>query len=220
MGDGGSGGDPQGNGQRLDTLLGKILRVDVTSDPGHSVVPPTNPFVAKAGAKPEIWATGMRNPWRFSFDRANGDLWIGDVGQDQVEEIDVGRATDGRGRGLNYGWSKMEGSRCFASILGCDQAGLTAPFTEYAHGSGDCAVIGGYVYRGAAIPALAGTYLFADECSGTIRAVAAANPSDQKPVVLLQSRRAISSFGEDEAGEHYLTDLASGDLLQVVRASP
>jgi glucose/arabinose dehydrogenase len=222
MGDGGSGGDPRGNGQRLGTLLGKIVRIDVMSDPGSDryVVPPTNPFVANPDAKPEIWAFGMRNPWRFSFDRANGDLWIGDVGQDQVEEIDVGRAADGGGAGLNYGWNRMEGTRCFKSILGCDQAGLTAPFTEYAHGSGDCAIIGGYVYRGNAIPGLQGTYLFADECSGTIRAVVAAGPSGQEPVVLLESRRAISSFGEDEVGELYLTDLASGDLLQVVRASP
>ena len=108
----------------------------------------------------------MRNPWRFSFDRANGDLWIGDVGQDAVEEIDVARASEGGGRGLNYGWNRMEGTHCFNSILGCDQTGLTAPFTEYEHGSGDCAVIGGYVYRGSAIPGLQGTYLFGDECSG------------------------------------------------------
>jgi glucose/arabinose dehydrogenase len=160
----------------------------------------------------------MRNPWRFSFDRANGDLWIGDVGQDEVEEIDVGRAAEGGGGGLNYGWNRMEGTHCFASIVGCDQTGLTAPFTEYEHGAGDCAVIGGYVYRGSAIPGLQGTYLFGDECSGLIRAVAAAGPSGQKPVVLLPSGREISSFGEDEAGELYVTDLASGDLLQVVAA--
>jgi glucose/arabinose dehydrogenase len=222
MGDGGSGGDPRGNGQSVRTLLGKILRIDVISDPGSDryLVPKTNPLVAQAAAKPEIWALGMRNPWRFSFDRANGDLWIGDVGQDQVEEIDVGRAAEGGARGLNYGWNRMEGTHCFNSIVGCDQTGLTGPFTEYEHGSGDCAVIGGYVYRGSAIPGLQGTYLFADECSGLIRAVAADGPSGGEPVVLLRSRRTISSFGEDEAGELYVTDLASGELLQVVRASP
>jgi glucose/arabinose dehydrogenase len=222
MGDGGSGGDPQGNGQRLDTHLGKILRLDVTSDPGSApyLVPPTNPFLATAGAKPEIWAYGMRNPWRFSFDRATGDLWIGDVGQGEWEEIDVARSADGGGRGLDFGWNRMEGGHCFQAILGCDQSGLALPFTEYDHGAGDCAVIGGYVYRGAAIPALRGTYLFADECSGTIRAVAGDGPAGQAPRVVLESHRAISSFGEDEAGELYLTDLASGDLLQIVAAAP
>ena len=220
MGDGGSHGDPKGNGQSVRSLLGKILRIDVISVPGSDryVVPPTNPLVANSSAKPEIWSVGMRNPWRFSFDRANGDLWIGDVGQDAVEEVDVGRAADGGGGGLNYGWNRMEGTHCFASILGCDQTGLTAPLTEYEHGSGDCAVIGGYVYRGSSIPGLQGTYLFADECSGRIRAVAAAGPSGQKPFVLLPSGRTISSFGEDEAGELYVTDLASGELLQVVAA--
>ena len=222
MGDGGSGGDPQGNGQRLDTLLGKILRIDPLhgSTTADYSVPDTNPFVGTAGARPEIWAYGLRNPWRFSFDRASGDLWIGDVGQDQWEEVDVARAVDGGGRGVDYGWNRMEGAHCFNAILGCDQTGLTPPFTEYGHGSGDCAVIGGYVYRGKSVPALVGTYLFADECSGTIRAVTAAGAPGQAPVVVLESHRAISSFGEDEAGELYLTDLASGDLLQVVATSP
>jgi glucose/arabinose dehydrogenase len=222
MGDGGSGGDPQGNGQRLDTLLAKILRLDVTSDPGSAryVVPPTNPFIGRSGAKPEIWAYGVRNPWRFSFDRTTGDLWIGDVGQDRYEEVDVARAADGGGRGVDYGWNRMEGAHCFNAIFGCDQSGLTLPFAEYGHGAGDCAVIGGYVYRGSAIPGLVGTYLFGDECSGTIRAVAATGPASQAAIVVLESRRAISSFGEDEAGELYLTDLASGDLLQVVATSP
>jgi glucose/arabinose dehydrogenase len=223
MGDGGSGGDPQGNGQRLETLLGKILRIDplhAISTAGYSV-PDTNPFIgSSAGARPEIWAFGLRNPWRFSFDRADGDLWIGDVGQASWEEVDVARAADGGGRGLDYGWNRMEGSHCFHAILGCDQAGLAPPLTEYGHGSGDCAVIGGYVYRGPAIPALVGTYLFADECTGTIRAIPAAGPPGQPPVVVLESHRTISSFGEDEVGELYLTDLASGDLLQVVATSP
>ena len=220
MGDGGSGGDPQGNGQRLDTLLGKILRLDVTSDPGSAtaLAPASNPFVGRAGARPEIWAYGMRNPWRFSFDRATGDLWVGDVGQDRWEEVDVARAADGGERGLDFGWNRMEGTHCFGAIFGCDQAGLTLPVAEYDHAAGDCAVIGGYVYRGSAVPGLAGTYLFGDECSGTIRALDAARPADQAPRVVLETGRAISSFGEDEAGELYLTDLASGDLLRVAAA--
>ena len=222
MGDGGSGGDPQGNGQRLDTLLGKILRLDVTADASGTTyaAPPTNPFVATAGAKPEIWAYGMRNPWRFSFDRGTGDLWIGDVGQNQYEEVDVARASDGGGRGLDYGWNRMEATHCYAALFGCDQTGLTLPVAEYDHSAGDCAVIGGYVYRGPAIPALDGTYLFGDECSGTIRSISAAGTARQVPVVVRASHRAISSFGEDEVGELYLTDLASGDLLQVVAAAP
>lgn len=222
MGDGGSGGDPQGNGQRLDTLLGKILRLDVTTDSSATTyrAPPTNPFVATAGAKPEIWAYGMRNPWRFSFDRATGDLWIGDVGQNQFEEIDVARASDGGGRGLDYGWNRMEATHCYTALFGCDQAGLTLPVTEYDHSAGDCAVIGGYVYRGPALPTLDGTYLFGDECSGTIRSIPAGGPAGELPVIALESHRAISSLGEDEAGELYLTDLASGDLLQVVAAAP
>ncbi|MEA2632434.1 MAG: hypothetical protein QOE66_2653 [Chloroflexota bacterium] len=222
LGDGGSEGDPQGNGQRLDTLLGKILRLDVTTNPGGQqryVAPSSNPFVGTTGAKPEIWAYGLRNPWRFSFDKATGDLWIGDVGQDSWEEVDVARAADGGGLGIDYGWNRMEASHCFHALLGCDQTGLTLPVAEYGHGSGDCAVIGGYVYRGSAYPALAGTYLFSDECTGTIRAIDAAG-SARTPVVLLESHRTISSFGEDEAGELYLTDLASGDLLQVVATSP
>ncbi len=222
MGDGGSGGDPQGNGQRLDTLLGKILRIDpLHGGSAAYAVPDTNPFIAAGdGARPEIWAYGLRNPWRFSFDRALGDLWIGDVGQASWEEVDVARAADGGGRGLDYGWNRMEGTHCFQAILGCDQAGLALPVTEYGHGAGDCAIIGGYVYRGSAIPALDGTYLFADECTGTIRAIPAAGPPGPPSVVLLETHRAISSFGEDEVGELYLTDLASGDLLQVVAASP
>ena len=220
LGDGGSEGDPQGNGQRLDTLLGKILRVDVTADPtaDRVVIPTSNPFVGVAGAKGEIWAYGMRNPWRFSFDRTTGDLWIGDVGQDRYEEVDVARATEGGGRGLDFGWNRMEAGHCFNALLTCDQAGLTLPVAEYDHGSGDCAVIGGYVYRGTAVPGLVGTYLFGDECSGRIRSLPAAEPGGTAVRVVLATGRTISSFGEDEAGEMYLTDLASGDLLQVAAA--
>ena len=216
MGDGGSGGDPQGNGQRLDTLLGKLLRIDVTSPPPDGqtyAIPATNPYVGRAGAKPEIWAYGLRNPWRFSFDRKTGALWIGDVGQGRFEEVD--RALDG-GRGANYGWNVMEGSHCYPDGDSCDRTGLVLPLTEYDHSLSDCAIVGGFVYRGTAYPALRGGYIFGDECTGYIRAVDAAGPDQQTPSVLLDSHRAISSFGEDEAGELYLTDLASGGLYQVV----
>ena len=148
LGDGGSGGDPQGNGQRLDTLLAKILRIDVDAATGSGAyaIPPDNPFLATAGAKPEIWLTGLRNPWRFSFDGATGDLWIGDVGQAAWEEIDVARHGAG---GLNFGWNVMEGFHCYQPSNGCDKADLTLPVAEYGHDLG-CAVIGGVVVRDAA----------------------------------------------------------------------
>jgi glucose/arabinose dehydrogenase len=154
-GDGGSGGDPQGNGQRLDTPLGKILRIDV-DDPGSDGraygVPDDNPFLADPGAMPEIWLTGLRNPWRIRFDDATGDLWIGDVGQGEWEEIDVARAG---ASGLNYGWNRMEGFDCFEPRDGCDQSGLTLPVAVYGHGLG-CAVIGGVVVRDPNQPLLDG----------------------------------------------------------------
>jgi glucose/arabinose dehydrogenase len=216
MGDGGSGGDPQGNGQRRDTLLGKLLRIDVLSQrpAGQEyVVPSDNPFAEGGASRPEIWAYGLRNPWRFSFDRETGDLWIGDVGQGSYEEID--RAFVGEGRGANYGWNAMEGNHCFGNG-GCIAEDYAAPIAEYNHSRGDCAVIGGYVYRGEAYPSLLGGYVFGDECSGTIRGLVADGPDRQKPVTLLDTKHVISSFGEDEAGELYLTDLSSGELLQVV----
>jgi glucose/arabinose dehydrogenase len=215
MGDGGSGGDPMGNGQRLDTLLGKLLRIDVTIDAvaGQPYrIPADNPFTSDASRRPEIWAYGLRNPWRFSFDRETGDLWIGDVGQNAYEEID--RLAVGTPAGANLGWNIMEGRHCFASNP-CSRSNLVLPIAEYGHGAGDCAVIGGYVYRGSAFPALVGGYVFGDECSGTIRGLVAAGPDEQQPVVLLQSGRVVSSFGESDDGELFLTDLRSGELYQV-----
>ena len=218
MGDGGSGGDPQGNGQRLDTLLGKLLRVDVIAPPPSDkeyAIPSTNPFVGRAEAKPEIWSYGLRNPWRFSFDARTGDLWIGDVGQDRFEEVDRATKASGGGHGTDFGWNVMEASHCYPGGDSCDRTGLTLPLTEYDHSQGDCAVVGGYVYRGKAYPGLDGLYLFGDECSGFIRAVVADGPATQSPALLLKSGRTISSFGEDAAGELYLTDLASGELYEV-----
>jgi glucose/arabinose dehydrogenase len=216
MGDGGSGGDPMGNGQRLDTLLGKILRIDVDHAEGATpyAIPPDNPFVGQAGARPEIWLYGLRNPWRIGFDRATGDLWIGDVGQNAWEEIDVTRGGTG---GTNYGWARMEGFHCFPAGSTCDQTGLALPVAEYGHDAG-CSVIGGLVYRGEAAPRLAGGYVFSDVCSGTLWLLDAANDGPQTPIVAGESGRAISSFGEDEAGELYATDLG-GALLRVVVAN-
>jgi glucose/arabinose dehydrogenase len=216
-GDGGGGGDPIGAGQRLDTLLGKILRIDVDAEPASGLayaIPPDNPFVGRADARAEIWAFGLRNPWRISFDRATGDLWIGDVGQGRYEEIDVIPVGVG---GLNFGWNLMEGFHCYPSGDGCLRDGLTLPVAEYDHDFG-CSVTGGVVYRGVAQPLLVGGYLFADSCSGNVWLLDASLPEGAGPVLTLGSGRNISGFGEDEAGEVYATDIASGELLRIVAA--
>jgi glucose/arabinose dehydrogenase len=212
-GDGGSGGDPHGNGQSLKTLLGKILRIDVDGSGGERAyaIPPGNPFVGKADALPEIFLYGLRNPWRISFDRTTGDLWIGDVGQNAWEEIDVARAGTS---GENYGWNTMEGNHCFRPPSDCITTGLTLPVAEYSHDAG-CTVIGGNVYRGSAQPALAGGYYFGDYCSGTIWAIDPTGDALRDPTVVLKSTASLSSFGEDEAGELYATDIGGGELLRV-----
>jgi glucose/arabinose dehydrogenase len=217
-GDGGGGGDPQGNGQKLDTLLAKILRIDVdaTSDGRPYGIPGDNPFREQAGAQPEIWATGLRNPWRISFDRATDDLWIGDVGQGSFEEIDVVRA--GSGGGQNFGWNITEGFHCYPSGESCAPDGLTPPVTEYDHGFG-CSVTGGYVYRGSGQPAFAGGYVFADYCSGNVWLIDAQADEVREPRLVAETGRSISSFGEDEGGELFATDL-QGELLRVVAAAP
>ena len=214
-GDGGSAGDPHGNGQRLDTLLGKILRIDVDERPVDRAygIPSDNPFAGQGGARPEIFLHGLRNPWRISFDRATGDLWIGDVGQGRFEEIDVLRAGAG---GLNYGWARMEGFHCYPSGDGCERPEVTLPVAEYGHDLG-CAVTGGAVYRGAAFPVLAGGYVFSDACSGLLWVIDAARSERQEPTVVGETGRSIAGFGEDEAGELYAADLG-GALLRVVVA--
>ena len=212
-GDGGSGGDPQGNGQRLDTLLGKLLRIDPRQVGGAPYgVPADNPFVGRANARAEIWAYGLRNPWRFSFDRATGDLWIGDVGQSSIEEVDHWPA--GSPAGPDFGWNTMEASACFDPPEGCDRTGLVLPVAEYGHDRG-CSITGGYVYRGSALPGLVGTYLYGDYCSGTIWALdgTSASPS---PRVVGETGFALASFGEDEAGELYVADLSGGRILRLV----
>ncbi len=212
FGDGGSGGDPLGNGQDLQRLLGKILRIDIDADPaaGPYIVPSDNPY-ANGGGLPEIWHWGLRNPWRMSFDRATGDLWIGDVGQDAFEEVDVGRQGTSN---LNFGWNLMEASHCYNKRT-CKTEGLTFPVSEYGRDLG-CTVIGGYVYRGKAASFLVGTYLFADYCTGAIFAIDSASNVLTPPVTVGAGPGGqISAFGEDADGELYLTTL-DGHLLRLV----
>jgi len=213
-GDGGSAGDPQGNGRRLDTLLAKILRIDVDGEGGPGGpygIPSDNPYVTVAGARPEIWLTGLRNPWRIRFDFANGDLWIGDVGQGAWEEIDVARAGAGA---LDYGWNTMEGFHCFEPAEGCDQTGLTMPVAEYGHDQG-CAVIGGVVVRNPGRDRLAGGYLFGDSCSDNLWLMDPSGDGRREPVIAATLGRSVSSFGEGEDGTVYATSLANGELLRI-----
>ncbi len=209
-GDGGSGGDPQGNGQNTDTLLGKLLRVDIDHGVTYSI-PSDNPFVDDPEARNEIWALGLRNPWRFSFDRSTGDLYIGDVGQGSWEEIDFESRTNPGGR--NYGWNTMEGNHCYESS-GCSTEGLTLPSSEYSHALG-CSVTGGYVYRGTRFPSLRGLYLYGDFCSGTVWAMTQSGPGEWTAAVVGETGASISGFGEDESGELYLTDLWTGSVFLI-----
>jgi glucose/arabinose dehydrogenase len=213
LGDGGSGGDPNGTGQRRDDLLGSILRLSLS--PEGYAVPADNPFVGVSGVRGEIWSYGLRNPWRFSFDRLTGDLYIGDVGQNRLEEIDVAPGSAGGGRGVNYGWNVMEGRSCYASS-GCDTTGLTLPVLQYDHSQG-CSVTGGYVYRGAAIPALRGQYFYADYCSGFVRSFRLADgaPTEEASWPTLRPGGSVPSFGEDAAGELYILS-ADGRVLKIV----
>ena len=199
LGDGGSGGDPQGNGQNKEALLGKLLRLDVSTARGFAV-PPSNPFVGKAG-RDEVWAWGLRNPWRFSFDRATRDLFIADVGQNQAEEVDFQPANSTGGE--NYGWNVWEASQRYRSGDAADS--VVFPVAEYSHAGGACSVTGGYVYRGAAIPALQGTYLYGDYCSGVVWGLQARDGA-WATRQLLDTDLRISSFGEDAAGEVYVVD--------------
>jgi hypothetical protein len=202
VGDGGGVGDEEEDAQNLGNLLGKILRLDVDGAAPYAI-PPGNPFAATPGARPEIWALGLRNPWRFSFDRATGVLTIGDVGQGTREEVNVQPAGVG---GLNYCWPRLEGTHVFRPETPCTEGAPTGPLLEYATGVGDrCAVTGGYVHRGASGALPAGTYVFGDFCSGEIFVTQGAAFS-----VLLDTSLSISSFGEDEAGEVYVADLGGG----------
>jgi glucose/arabinose dehydrogenase len=217
IGDGGLAGDPNGNAQNLNSLLGKLLRLDVSSASASVpyTIPATNPYRNQAGRRPEVWASGLRNPWRFAFD---GDqLYIADVGQDQREEIDLEPAAQG---GLNYGWNRMEGSACYLSQT-CDPTGLALPVLDYGHADPGlpCSITGGYVYRGAAIPELAGRYFYSDYCLGFLRSFLAAD----RTVTELRDWNVIKvglvpSFGRDGQGELYL--LTGTSIWKIVRASP
>jgi len=214
MGDGGSGGDPLNNGQNPGTPLGKILRVDVESGANPYGVPAGNPFLQTAGFLPEIWALGLRNPWRFSFDRRTGDLYVADVGQGAFEEVDVEPAGSGGGR--NYGWNIMEGESCFGGGA-CATAGLTPPVAAYDHSLG-CSISGGMVYRGAEFPGLQGIYFYGDYCSGRIWGLRG-NGAGWDTAVLIAPRNPplnITTFGEDEAGNVYAANYANGDILKIV----
>jgi len=214
-GDGGGGGDPGENGQDRSTLLGKILRIapNVTSSTPAYRVPATNPWAKSSSIRREIWAYGVRNPWRFGFDRKTGDLWIADVGQGRFEEVNRARRSAGGGRGANFGWDQYEAFSCFEGP--CTSKGKTFPLTSYEHGENGCSVTGGYVYRGPRYPALVGRYLFGDYCSGRIWAVSAAGAARQRPVLLKDTPLAISAFGEDEAGELYVVDYEGGQLFRL-----
>ena len=213
MGDGGSGGDPDQVAQNPDNVLGKLLRIDVESGEVPYGIPPTNPFLGMAGYRPEIWALGLRNPWRFSFDRGTGDLYIGDVGQNNFEEIDFQLARDPGGR--NYGWNLMEGDSCYPpGTVGCNRTGLALPVYVYAH-SPECSVTGGHVYRGSAFPSLQGVYLFGDLCSGRIWGIRK-NGAGWDNALLAATTLTITTFGEDESGNVYVVNYANGDLLRIV----
>jgi len=209
MGDGGAGGDPGNRAQNKESLLGKMLRIGIngTSGSKNYKVPGSNPYVGTFGWDP-IWQIGLRNPWRWSFDRQTGDLWIGDVGQNEWEEVDRAPMTaSGPGRGVNWGWNRLEGTHCYPPGSSCSTSGKKMPLAQYSHGTGRCAVTGGYVYRGSDIPALVGWYVYGDYCSGEIWVVAANATAPATPTRLLDTNLLISSFGETGVGELMVTDL-------------
>lgn len=218
-GDGGGADDSFGNGQNPGTLFGAMLRLDVTSDPSKPyTIPASNPWVAQTWngqeVRDEIWAIGLRNPWRYSFDRRTGDLWIGDVGQSQYEEINYVAAQQVRQGGLNFGWPLLEGDHCRAGDA-CTAAGATPPIIAYAQANNGCSVTGGYVYRGQAFPVLNGVYLYADFCSGNLWGYWRTG-GQARTERFLTGAAAISSFGEDEAGELYVTDFGGGIVYRLV----
>jgi glucose/arabinose dehydrogenase len=215
LGDGGGGGDPDDNGQDRHALLGKILRLDVDSASGYTI-PTNNPFATDTTAAPEIWALGVRNPWRFSFDRQTGNLYIADVGQGAWEEVDVQAAASAGG--LNYGWVIMEGRHCYPpGTANCNQTGLTLPVLEYDHPTG-CSITGGYVYRGSRVPALSGQYLYSDYCTHFVRSFVYSGGQATAPhdwTAELDPGSQVSSFAQDGRGELYIVTLGGG-LFRIV----
>ena len=208
LGDGGDQGDPLKNGQKLSTLLGKMLRIDVDSGAPYKI-PPTNPFIGRTGVKPEIWAYGFRNPWRFSFDLQSKKLYIGDVGQDAYEEIDIGTI------GGNFGWNVMEGAHCYPIGSTCNQSGKILPIAEVPHPEAE-AIIGGFVYRSTVIPGLSGYYVFGDFITGTIWGLKQVSGTWQR-TTLLSTGRGISAFGRDASGTLYVIDYLNGAILKIVQ---
>ncbi|CAB4859550.1 unannotated protein [freshwater metagenome] len=215
MGDGGSGGDPDRRALDTGDLLGKILRIDPTPSAGRPyTIPADNPFINVPGARPEIWSIGLRNPWRFNFDRTNGDLWIADVGQDQWEEIDVATASTGAGRGANFGWSAFEGTHRFNEDQPAD--GVTMPIFEYPHGSAGCSIAGGVRYRGSAIPSLVGWYVFGDYCSGRVQALQVNADNTAGRVVDLGADVAgLAGISQAPNGELYVLSVETGNVFAV-----
>jgi glucose/arabinose dehydrogenase len=207
MGDGGGGGDPKGNGQKLTTLLGKMLRIDINSGAPYAI-PPDNPFVGVGGARGEIWAYGFRNPWRYSFDKVSKRLFVGDVGQGDWEEADIVT------KGGNFGWNIKEGNHCYPPGATCNSTGLIPPIAEYSHSEGN-AIIGGYVYRGAAIPALRGLYVFGDFGSGQLWTLQEGPPGTWTRAPLLSAGFNISAFGRAGNNELYVISY-SGTLYKLV----
>lgn len=210
FGDGGGGGDPEGNGQNPRTILGSIIRIDPSGDGSPYAIPEDNPFADGEAGTPEVWVWGLRNPWRFSFDRETDDLFVADVGQNAIEEVNWLPA--GEAAGANLGWNVTEGSQCFRADQ-CDTAGFTLPVAEYSHEFG-CTVVGGYVYRGALEPELAGVYLFADFCSGLLWGLGRDEAGQWLVSDPIETGLRVSSFGEDARGEVYLVDLG-GAIFRV-----
>ncbi len=211
MGDGGSAGDPGNNGQNPATLLGSLLRIDIDGSEPYSI-PVNNPFTADNTARDETWVTGLRNPWRFSFDRLIGDMYIADVGQNQWEEINH-QSSAGPG-GANYGWRELEGTHCYASES-CDPSGYVLPVAEYNHIEGGCSITGGYVYRGTTFPSLWANYFFGDYCSGLIWSLFRSPDGSWQRTQVAQLRANIASFGEDAAGELYVLDHFNGAVYHI-----
>lgn len=210
LGDGGGAGDPVGNGQNFNALLGSLLRLDIDHGDPYAI-PADNPFVGQSGKRGEIWAKGLRNPWRYAFDAPTGLLYIADVGQGQHEEVDVQPASSA---GLNYGWNIMEGKSCYNATT-CNETGLTLPLLDYDHTGGACSITGGYVYRGSAIPGLDGHYFYSDYCAGFLKSFRYSGGAslDQRDWGLTMT--SVQSFGQDASGELYV--MSGDNIYKIVR---
>lgn len=214
LGDGGGGGDPFGNSQNKATLLSSLLRIDVDNGDPYSI-PAGNPYVGVTGAKPELWSIGLRNPWRYAFDRTTGLLYIADVGQNKLEEVDVVPATQA---GVNYGWNIMEGLSCYNATT-CDQTGFQLPVIDYSHSDGSCSITGGFVYRGPALPEIAGHYFYSDYCLGFLKSFRYANGTvADARTWSVGSLGNVTSFGEDAAGELYVLS-SNGRVYKLIRGT-